>query len=55
MRMEVKKAYSLNQDGLGLIHSLYLLGDLFRPVLACNVIYGQVTIFSGKLLRYQCA
>lgn len=49
------KSYALDQDGLDLVLSLYLLGHLFRFLLTCIVIYGQVAMFSGELLRYDCA
>lgn len=55
MRRTDWKSYALDEDGFGLKLSLYLLGHLFRSVLTCIVIYGQVATFSGEFLRYQCA
>lgn len=51
---ERMESYTLDQDRLGLILSLYLLGHLFCSVLTCNVVDGQVAAFSGELLRYKC-
>lgn len=50
-----RERYALDQDRLGLILFLYLPGNLFCSVLTRIIIYGQVTTFSSKLLRYQCA